>query len=143
MVSARLGILSGRCHGKEAAAESQLLGTMAVGEKAVMPDAMEPVGQGVKQKAPDELEDREGHHLRLAVVTIVLPAEADAAIGHADQARIGDRDAMRVAPEIGQHLLGPAKGWFGIDDPLDATELGEAPGEGGWLPELGKLAEEA
>jgi hypothetical protein len=38
------GILGCRCHGKELAAESELLGTVAGGEKSVMPDAMEPIG---------------------------------------------------------------------------------------------------
>ncbi len=42
-----------------------------------MADAMEAVRQGVQQKAADELVGVEGHDLRLAVVAIVLPAEAD------------------------------------------------------------------
>ena len=36
------------------AAEGELGGPLAVGEEAVIADAVEVVGQGVKEKAPDE-----------------------------------------------------------------------------------------
>ena len=49
---------------------------MAVGEEAVVADAMEAVGQGVQQEAADELVGVERHDLGLAVMAIVLPAEA-------------------------------------------------------------------
>ena len=86
---------------QQLAAERKLLVTMAIGKEAVMADAMEAVRQGVKQEAPDELEGVESHHLRLAVMAIILPAEADAAICQADEPRIGDGNAMGVAAEIG------------------------------------------
>ena len=41
----------------------------------------------------------------LAAVAIILPAEGDLAVGHADQTGVGDGDAMGVAAEIGQHLF--------------------------------------
>ena len=62
---------------EQLAAERQLLGAMAVGEEAVVADAMEAVRQGVQQEAADELVGGEGHHLRLAVMAIVPPAEGD------------------------------------------------------------------
>ena len=54
---------------------------MAVGEKAEVADAVEAVGQGVQQEAADELVGVERHDLGLAVMAIVLPAEADPAVG--------------------------------------------------------------
>ena len=54
-----------------------------------MADAMEPIRQGMQQEAADEFAGIEGHDLRFAVMAIVLPAEGDAAIGHAEQAGIG------------------------------------------------------
>ncbi len=54
---------------------------MAVGEEAVVADAMEAVRQGVQQEAADELVGGEGHDLRLAVVAIILPAEGDRVLG--------------------------------------------------------------
>ena len=70
---------------QQLAAERKLLVTMAIGKEAVMADAMEAVRQGVKQEAPDELEGVESHHLRFAVMAIIFPAEADAAICQANE----------------------------------------------------------
>ena len=50
-----------------------------------MADVMETVRQDVHKKAPDELVGVEGHELRLPMLAIVLPAERDLAIFHADQ----------------------------------------------------------
>ena len=101
---------------------------MAVRKKAVMTDAMEAVRQGVEQKASNELVGSECHHLDLAVVAVVAPAEAHLIAGERDQPAVGDRDAMSVAAEIGQHLLGTGEGPLGIDDPIDASQLGQACG---------------
>ena len=49
---------------------------MAIGEEAVVADAMEAVRQDVQQEAADELVGVERHHLGLAVVAVILPAEA-------------------------------------------------------------------
>ena len=58
-------------------AERQLVGAVAVGEEAVVADAVKAVRQGVQQEAADELVGVERHDLRLAVVAIILPAEGD------------------------------------------------------------------
>ena len=83
---------------------------MTIGEEAVVADAMEAVGQRVQEEAADELVRVERHDLRLAAVAIISPAERDAIVVHADQPGIGDGDAMGVAAEIGEHLLGPPNG---------------------------------
>src|SRR5437763_5863375 len=62
---------------QQLAAERKLLVTIAVGKEAVMADAVEAVRQGVKQEAPDELEGVESHHLRFAVMAIILPARSE------------------------------------------------------------------
>jgi hypothetical protein len=49
-----LGLLRGRGI-EQSATERELAGTMAVGEKAVVADAMEAVGECVEQEATDEL----------------------------------------------------------------------------------------
>ena len=116
---------------------------MTVGEEAIVADAMEAVRQGVQQEAPDELVGVERHDLRPAAMTIIPPAERDAIVGHADQPGIGDGDAMGVAAEIGQHLLRPAEGRLGVDDPFEATDFGKQAGEGGGLCQVGEIAEEA
>jgi hypothetical protein len=121
---------------EELPAERQLRRPVAIGEEAVMADAVKAIRQGVEQKAPDELVGAKGHGLRLAVMAIVLPAEGDVAIGHGDQARVGDCDAMGVAAEIGQHLGGAAERRLGADHALDPSQLAQAAGEGGRFGEI-------
>jgi hypothetical protein len=113
-----------------------------IGEKAVVADAMEAIRQGVKQKTPDERVGGERHYLGFAVVAVVVPAEADLSIGKRDQPAVSDGDAVGVAAEIGQHLLGAGEGTFGIDDPVDAPELGQDTVEDRVVGEWDKLAEE-
>ncbi len=38
---------------------------------------------------------------------------------------VGDGDAVRIAGEIVQNMLGTAEGWLGIDDPILLEELSE------------------
>ncbi len=116
---------------------------MAVGHEAVVADAMKPVGQRMDQEAADELIGIEGHDLRAAAVAIILPAECDMVVGYTDQAGVGDRNPMGVAPEIGQNLLGPAERRFGVDDPFDPAQVIEMLGEGRAVRQAGKCAEEA
>ena len=56
LVSGRLGGLRfgrRRCHGQQLARPGDGLGAVAVGEQAVMPDAMEALGQDVQQESAD------------------------------------------------------------------------------------------
>ena len=108
-----------------------------------MANAMEAVRQGVQQKAPDELIGRKRHEFGLAVMAIILPAEDDFGIGQADQAGVGDGDAVCVSAEIGKHLSRSTKGRLGIDHPLDPAQLAQPAGEGGGFGECCKPAEEA
>ena len=83
--------------------EFELVGAMAVGEQAVVTDAMEAGWEDVEQEAAHELTDVETHDLAAmtAVLAIVLPAETDMGRVEMEQTAVGDRDAMGVAREIG------------------------------------------
>ena len=98
-------------------AKRELRRAMAVRKKAVVTDAMEAVGEGVEQKASNELVGSECHHLDLVVVAVVAPAKAHLIAGERDQPAVGDGDAMSVAAEIGQHLLGTGEGPLGKKPP--------------------------
>jgi hypothetical protein len=124
-------------------AQCKLVLPVAIGEEAVMADAMESVRQGVKKEAANELVGIEGHNLRLIVVTIILPTKGGAAIDQADEAGVGYRDTMGVAAEISEYLLGSAEGRLGVDHPLGAAQRSELFGKDCWLCEVGKIAEEA
>ena len=65
---------------QQSAAQVEPGGAMAVGEEAVVADAMEAVGQRVQEEAADELVGVERHDLRLAAVAIISPAERDAIV---------------------------------------------------------------
>jgi len=56
------------------------------------------------------------------VVGGVTPAKGNLAVGQRDQAMVGDGDAVGIAAEILQDVLGSAEGWFGVDDPIFAEE---------------------
>ncbi len=45
---------------------------------------------------------------------------------------------MGVAAEIGQHLLGPAEGWLGVDNPVEPAERIELPCKADGVRQLGK-----
>ena len=85
----------------------------------------------------------QGHDLGLAVLAIVLPGEADLAVGESDQAAVGDGDAMGVAAEIAEHLLGAGERRLGEDHPVDAGQRVELSGEGGGIGQAGEGAGQA
>src|ERR1700687_2705498 len=76
-----------------------------------MADAVEPVRHGVQQKPPHEFIRGQRHHLELAVMSVILPGEADLAVADPNQPAVGDGDAVRVAAEIGEHLFGAGEAW--------------------------------
>src|SRR5437764_11550 len=95
----------------------ELGGAPAVGEITVVADAMEAGGQDVEQEAADELVGGKDHHLLLVVVAIIFPAEADPTVGKPHQAAVCNGDAMGIAAEIIENLLGSAERSLDIDDP--------------------------
>ena len=127
---------------QQSATEADLGAAAAVGEQAIVADPMEPVRQGVEEEAADELGGVQGHELGLAVMAIVLPFERHLAVLHADEAAVGDGDAVGVAPEVGEDLFGSPERRLGIGDPVDlAHGLGEL-GEGRGIGEAAEIAKE-
>ena len=123
-----VGAGSGR---SESGADARKLGGAAgVRQEAEVADAAEPFRQDVEQEATDELVGVERHHLGLVVGAIILPAEADATVLAGEEPAVGDRDAMGVAAEIVEHLLRPAEGTLGVDDPFDVAQRLKMAGEG-------------
>lgn len=111
-------------HGQQASAERELVGAMAVRQEAVVTNAMEAIRQHVQEEAAYELGDRDAPDFVLVTATlpVVLPAEANVDLIDIEQASVGDSDAMGVAREIGQELLGTGEGLFRIDDPFGCAQ---------------------
>lgn len=126
--------------GEQLAAENELGGTVAVGQEAVVADALKTGRDGVLQEAADELLGGKGHGLGLVAVAIILPLESDHAVFQRQDAPVGDGDAVGITAEILQYVLGSAKGRLGIDDPLAFAERSQIAGEELWV---GKVLEVA
>ena len=139
-----MAIRRGRGHIEQTSTERELVGAMGVGEEAVVANAMETVRQHVEQEAPHELADVEAHDFALetAVLPIVRPAETDIGLVKIEQAAVSDRDAMRVAREIGQDLLGTGEGLFSIDDPFGPAQWCEQRSELVYVLESGEIGKE-
>ena len=76
-------------------------------------------------------------------MAVVFPGEVDLAVGEPCQARVGQGDAMGIAAEIGQNLLGSCERALGEDDPLDSTQPIETVGECGGFGQGHECAGEA
>jgi len=120
----------------------ELCCTIAVGKEAVMADALEAVGQDVEEKATDELLGLERHVLDARAVPIVLPGERDVVVGDLDKAMIGDGDAVRIAAQIPENLLGPGKGRLAVDHPIDLPERGKVGPKRALLRQRREIGEE-
>src|SRR5438874_10756057 len=127
---------------EQAADQRELGAAVRVGEEAEVADPAEAVRQDVQQETPDELADRQGHHLGTLRVPVVLPAEADLSVSQGDEPTVGNGDPVRVAAQILEHLLRPAERPLGIDDPFDLAQGPQMGGKGCRLDEPGQLSEE-
>ena len=71
-------------------------------------------------------------------MAIVLPAERDLAVGERDEPAVGDGHPMRVAPEVVEDPLRPAKRRLGVDHPVGPDRRRDIPGEGSGVLQLGQ-----
>ena len=111
--------------------------TRAIREQAKVPNAHEAARHHVQEKAAQEFVGLERHDLYAVVVGVVLPAETDTAVAVIDEPIIGQRDAVRVSPEVVEHLLGAGEGPLRMDDPVDGPQPTEEDGEGAAIGEIG------
>ena len=107
-----------RCHAQQLAALGQLLLPVAIAEQAVIANALEPIGQSVEEKPPDEFFSGKRHRFWLTFISIVFPPEAHLTSFDIHQAMVRNGDAVSIPANIIEHLLGARKGGLGIDDPF-------------------------
>jgi hypothetical protein len=112
----------------------------AVGEEAEVANANQPLGQNVDEEASQQLIRGNGHDLLLAAVGIVSPAEGDAIVFEGYESMVGDGDAVGIAGQLVENILGAAERWLGIDHPVLPAEFGEEVAESG---RQGKLLQRA
>jgi hypothetical protein len=73
----------------------------------------------MEEKAADELGRCQCHVLDARSVAAVLPGEDDHFVRDLDQATIGDGDAVRIAAQVTQNLLGAGKRLLAVDYPIE------------------------
>ena len=95
----------------------------AIGQESEGTDADKAAGENMEKKTAQELWRAECHLSVLVPVGIILPAEGNLVMLEGQETVVGDGDAMGVAGEITQHMMGTAEGWLGVDDPV-LTEQG-------------------
>ena len=80
-------------------------------EQAIVPNAVKTLRQYVQHEAPDEFICGQRHRAMAldTVAAIILVVERDATFVERDQPAVGDGDAVRVARQISEHRLRPAK----------------------------------
>ncbi len=100
-------------------------------------DPHEAARHHVQEEAPEEFVGLQRHDLHAVVVRVVPPPEPDATVGVIDQSIIRERHAVRVPPEVLEHLRRTAEGPLRIDDPVDRPQLTEEGGEGAAVGECG------
>jgi hypothetical protein len=84
----------------------------------------------MEHEATQELFGGDRHLALLAAVSVVFPAKCDATVSHGQESMIGDGDAVGVACQIVEHILGSAEGAFAVDDPLLTKERSQERGKG-------------
>jgi len=110
-----LGQQLGAGGGEQLATECEFGGAVAVGQEAVIADALQAGRRHVLEEEADELVGGDGHDFGFACVAIVFPLEGNPAVFEGQQTAVGEGDAMGVAAEILQRVLGPAEGGLGIN----------------------------
>src|SRR6266550_6254221 len=116
-------------------AKNQCLTAIAVGEQPEVADLDEATRQNVKQKATDELNRIEAHHLDAVVVSGVAPFKTHLAVVQVQEPAIGEGNTMSVACQILEHKVRTAERCLGIDDPFLMAQGGEHCVEWAWLRE--------
>ena len=113
----------GLCRGcvEVQSAKRECPSAVSVSQQAEVADLDEARGQDVEQEAADELDRIEGHDLGAVVVFGVAPAKAHLAVNEIEKSAVGDGDAVSIASQILQHMLGSAEGRLGIDNPFCRT----------------------
>jgi hypothetical protein len=96
---------------------------MSVGEETKVPNASEPAGEHMQQKASQELIRTQGHPAFLVSVRVIPPPESDHAVVESYETMVGNGYPMRIARQVLQDVFGSAERPFCVHDPFLSEEL--------------------
>ncbi len=109
---------TGLCSVQELSCPRKFFCSMAVGEKTVVANADETFGKHMEQKPSQKLHGVQAHRALAITVGVVFPTKGDLSVFHRHEPVVGDRDAVGIAGEVFEHLLGTAEWRLGIDHPV-------------------------
>lgn len=107
---------------QESSDSLKLFRTIAVGEKSVVADAHETLGENVEKESSEELDGVESHGALTTALGVVLVAEADFAVVDAEQSLVGDGDPVGIAGEVFEDLPRSTERRLSINDPVFVTQ---------------------
>ena len=88
---------------------------------------LETPRRDVQHQPPQEFHGLERQGTQAAAVLVVLVAEGHLAALQGDEPMVRDGDAMRIARQVGEDVLGLLEGLFGVDHPLHGAQRREEP----------------
>ena len=109
---------------------------MAIRQEAVMRDTHESWRKNMRQKTPQELMRTDRHLTLLVPVRVVFPTEGDVFPIERQEAMVADGNAMGIARQIVQHVLGSAEWRFEIDNPVMPVKGSEKTSELFWIGQM-------
>lgn len=124
-VDGLMGMINGVRRSKRrqyCAAADDTLFSISIGEKPEVPDLHKPTWQNVEQESTNELDSVQFHLLNLVALRGVAPLESNDSIVETDEPPVCDGDPVCVAGKVLENVLGSAKGWFSVDDPLPRAQ---------------------
>ena len=136
--------LPGRRDCEQVSRTGNIGGAVAVGEEAVMANAVKAFRQDVREEPANELMRGERHGLVLVrpLNPVILEFEGDAIGIGRDQPAVGDGDAVSISQQISKHRFGPGERLFCICYPFGLAQRFEESGEGSAVGKVGAIAEE-
>lgn len=93
--------------------------------QAKMTDADKAIGQDMREKAADKLEDMQGHEFFFAIIAVIEIFESDRIFAKGNNAMIGNGNAENVATEIFDQLLFTIERFLDIDFPIFGQGFGQ------------------
>ena len=106
-----------------------------VGQEAEVPHPVEPVRRDVQHQTPQEFHGVERQGAQAVAALIIFVAEGHLAVLQGDEPVVGDGDAVGIAGQVLEDMLGVLDGLFGVDHPLLVAQGGEEPLPGRGLGE--------
>ena len=125
VVGSSIGIRCRLDNGQRLADLRQASSPAAIGQKAVVANPHQPLGQDMEQEAAHELLAVEDERFVPVTVAVVLDAQGHLVVVHGEDTGVADGDLACVARQVADHRVGVLEAVLAVDHPLGGA-LGNA-----------------